>query len=721
VTTADEITTLEAAAARHVLAVQDSPLVNGKARPFLEEVAHYCLEHDFADALARAAAQHRLDQPAQVTALHRLLVDNGVVVEHHGSTRFVPDGVGHYLAAYRLFRRQPNGPTLLHPLRKFLRPRTWRHGEEALFLVALWWPKAEKAMRRRLTVLLSPKHSDPHVHFVAALLHRRLVTADDLREKTIEVLHGHLVDTGREVGAWRATVGTLELLEPGQVADALERLARSRTRTASSRRRLDAVEELTERDPVRGEENLRLLAETLTGDRHERLEVAGVIGQRDAELGDRALRCLAAAPDMGDLRLEAARRTGDTALWADMIGGERELSDAGRLRHLAELAGVDPAEAVRTAERFAGTASDEETPVAIARAIRELDPEAALRIVDGVAWPTRRKVSDPVRLAAVLLIGELVPTRRFPDLARLSREAEGEETQLKAALCIVDQGGTVAALRDFAANPKKGRERRLLAARRVGKNDRDCGGRLLVDIATSGKAADSDQVKLLLEAHELAPSPAEEALETIVRDERRPGPFRIHVVESGVFGKAKAIELYEVIATTTPDRKALVRAARKVLGMNRDAGEQLMARLAEKFAADPEFQLSLLREAGKRGKAALRQLGLRSSSMDHRVKVATVLLGIDQKLAAEVIDKIVRTRRAGEVRIEAACLLPAGKALVALLHIVGDQDDQDVRFEAGRKAMEIDEERGKQALRTLAEDRRVSTHKRAEIRRVLDR
>ncbi len=723
VTTADEITTLEAAAARQVLAVQDSPLVNGKARPFLEEVAHYCLNHDFADALARAAAQHRLDGPAQVAALHRLLVDNGVVAEQNGRTRFVPEGLRDYLAAFRVVDKHPSGPGLMYPHRTFLRPNgTWQqHSGAALFQVALWWPEAEKTLRKRLTVLLSPKHSDPHVHFVAALLHRGLVSADDLREKTVEVLHGQLMDTSREGGAWRATVGTLELLEPGQVADALERLARLRTREARSRRRLDAVEALAERDPVRGEENLRLLAETLTGGQHERLEVAGLIGQRDTELGDRAFRCLAAAADMRDLRLEAARRTGDTAPWASMIGGERDISDTGRLSHLAELAGVDPDAAGKAAEQFAATASDQETPVAIARAVRQLAPEVALRIADGVAWPTRREIAGPVRLAAVHLIGDLVPTRRFSDLARLSREAPDEETQLNAALSIVEQGGPVAALRNFAAKPEKSRDRRLVAARSIGKVDEDCGGRLLVDIAQGCTPADPNGVKLLVEAHLLAPVPAAKALEDLARDRGRPGPLRIAAVESGVFDKVKAMKLYEVIATTTPDRDLLLQAARKVLGMKRDAGEQLMARLAEDFDSDIPFQLSLLREAGRWGKGTLHQLGLRARSMDHRLQAATTLVDIDQKLAAQVIDKIVRTRRAGEVRIKAACLLPRDKALVALLLIVDDQDDQDVRFEAGLKAMEIDEERGKQALRKLADHRRVSTHKRAEIRRVLDR
>lgn len=710
--------------ARHVTAVAASPLVNGKARHFLEEVAFRCLDRPFPAALARAAAAHRLDDTAEGDSLHRLLTDVGVVARQDGRIRFVPDGVGDYLAASHVVRRHPRGPNVLHPHRRFLRPGTtwpWQDSETALFQVALWWPVAETAMRKRLKVLLSRKHCDPNVHFVAALLHRGLVTANDLREQTVEILQEHLADDGREIGAWRTTLGALQLLEPQQTADALERLAQPRSRAASSLRRFDAVDELTSRDPVRGERSLRLLAETLTGDRYERLEVARMIRQRDTALGDRAFRCLAEAQDMGDLRVEAAKLTGDLALWAELVGGERGISDAARLKLLAELADADKAEAVTAAERFSRTATAETTPVEIAKAIRKLDPEAALRTADGVAWPTRREVSGPVRRAAVHLIGELVPARRFTDLDRLSREAPDEETQFNAAADIVEQGGPVTALHDFAANPKKSRDCRLLAARKVGKVDRNSGGRLLVDIARSYKPTDPDQLALLREAHALAPSPAAKALEDIARNERRPASFRIRTVELGVFDKNKTIELYWHIATTTRDKEAARTAARKVLGMNQDTGEQLMARLAKKFTADPAFQLSLAREAGSRGKTLLHHLGLHTPSMELRLKAADALLDVDQKLAAEVINKIVRKHRGGEVRIRAACLLPDKQALEALRHIVDDQDHEDVLFAAGVKAVEIDKERGKRMLRDLSESRRVSPRTREKIRKVLGR
>lgn len=709
--------------ARHVTAVAASPLVNGKARAFLEEVAFRCLERPFPAALARAAAAHRLDDSAD--SLHGLLADGGVVAEQEGTIRFVPHDVGNYLAASHVVRRHPRGPNVLHPHRKFLRPGTtwpWQHSETALFQVALWWPTAETAMRKRLNVLLSRKHRDPNVHFVVELLHRGLVTADDLRAKTVEILQEHLAEDGRESGSWRATAGALDLLAPEQTADALERLARQRSRTASSLRRFDAVDELTGRDPVRGERSLRLLAETLSGDRHERLEVAEMIRQRDTELGDLAFRCLAEARDMGDLQVEAAKLTGDRALWAELVGsGGRGISDAARLRLLPELADADRKAAVAAAERFAKTAAAETTPVSIAKAVRKLDPEAALRMADAVAWPVGREVAGPVRRAAVHLIGELVPARRFTDLDRLSRKAPDEETQFKAAADIVEQGGPITALRDFAANAKKSRDRRLQAARGVAKVDRTSGGRLLVDIAKSYQPADPALLTLLKEAHALAPARAGKALEDLARDGRTPASSRIRTVELGFFDKNKTIELYTHIANTARDKKDARTAARKVLGMNQDDGEQLMARLVNRFTADPAFRLSLALEAGTRGKTVLHQLGLHTGSIELRLEAATALLDIDRKLAAEVINKIVRTRRGGEIRIRAACLLPGKQALEALRHIVGDQDREDVLFAAGVRAMEIDKERGKHLLRNLAESRRVSPRTREKIRRVLGR
>jgi hypothetical protein len=52
--------------------------------------------------------------------------------------------------------------------------------------------------------------------------------------------------------------------------------------------------------------------------------------------------------------------------------------------------------------------------VKIAKAIRKQTPEVALRIADEVAWPTRCQITGAVRLSAVLLIGELVPTLALP-------------------------------------------------------------------------------------------------------------------------------------------------------------------------------------------------------------------------------------------------------------------------------------------------------------------
>jgi hypothetical protein len=125
-----------------------------------------------------------------------------------------------------------------------------------------------------------------------------------------------------------------------------------------------------------------------------------------------------------------------------------------------ELTGFDEGAAVAAAEQFAGTARDEDTGDD-RQVMQVMDPDVALRIADEVAWPTRRLVTGPVRLSAVHLIGDLVPTRRFSDLDRLARhDTAGIETQFQAAVAIVERGGPVTRLYDFAANPKVDRPSR---------------------------------------------------------------------------------------------------------------------------------------------------------------------------------------------------------------------------------------------------------------------
>lgn len=131
-----------------------------------------------------------------------------------------------------------------------------------------------------------------------------------------------------------------------------------------------------------------------------------------------------------------------------------------------------------------------------------------------------------MRRATVHLIGELVPTRRFLDLDWLSRDdTAGVKTRLKAAVDIIDRGGPVTALYDFAVNPKMDRGHRLRAARKVGKVDRGLGGRLLVFIAQSYRPTNPDQVTLLCEATHSPPSPLPKRSRTSRRTSKDRGRF----------------------------------------------------------------------------------------------------------------------------------------------------------------------------------------------------
>ncbi|MFD5826416.1 hypothetical protein [Lentzea sp. NPDC060358] len=716
--------TIENALTRHVAVLQASPLIHGKARALLEDVAFHHLTHPFAAALAKTVESHRIDDSEDGHELRRLLTDGGVIALRGGTIQFIPVEVGDYLAACRVVRRFPGGPRTWQPwCKNYLHPQDewpWPDSGTALYQAELWWRKARSKTRRQLDALLHQKHREHNVHFVATLLYRSQVVDDELRARTVEILLAQLTEK-RSLEKWRTTLASLDLLEPRQTVTALERLAGPDS-GASPLRRLDAVDELSQRDPERGKSAVHTLAATLapkpTSAPDECLQVAQTIQQRDAELGSAAIRDLARNRNMGDWQTKAARLTGDLALWAELVGERRGVSDPERLDLLAGLAEEDQVKAVRAADRFWETATLETTLVHIAELIRKYDREAALRQAEKTAWPAQREIAGPVRLSAVHLIGELVPSRLFTELARLSREVPDEETQFKAATDIVDAGGPVTALYDLAANRVKSRDRRLRAARRIALGHPDSGGRLLVLIAEGYPATDPEMLKVLFEAHALASSPAAKALEAIARDRRRPASFRILAVGERVFDKKKTLELYVYIATTEQKSEEARTAARKVLLMNQDEGEALMAQLATTFKANPETRLGFALEAGARGKDHLYQLGLRTPSTELQLKAGSALFRIDAKKGTEVLVKTARTRWGGESRVQAACLLPAEQALDELGRIARDQDREPVRVEAGIKALEIDDKRGKEILRELARCR-ISASSRRRIEQLL--
>jgi hypothetical protein len=724
-----EIDTLERYVQQRLHNLEISPhLPENKARPFLEEIAFRRLSNTtFPDAVKAAAANLRLDWPPASDGVEPdtavAHVFDGIVVIDNETAGFVTEAIEDYLAACHIVHRQPGRPRWWQPLApKYLTPHTewpWQEHKVALFVVAMWWESTESAVRRGLNTLLSKRNSDPNVHFVAELLRRGLVQADDLREKTVETLRQHLADGERSVDAFTATEAALYAFDPELAMVDLEHLVQFPNPSINDHRRLAAVDVLATRDSARGANNLGILATTLSDPPRERLDVIILIRDRDQALGDKAVRQFANDPDMGDLRVEAEILTGDHTSWADKVAGDRTWPDTARLRLLAELVKHDSAKAVAATEQFARTVAKPSTEVRIARLIWQADEDVALRIAHDVAWPTRRRVPDTVRRSAVDLIGEIDPGRTISELERFSRDKTvGMEFRFHAAMDIVEQGGQITVLREFADDKDHDLSYRVKAARRISLVSRDVGGHLFIALAKDRSPTDWDQLTFLQEAREFVPGAAAEELTEVAKDDRRPAQIRIKAVDIARLAKRESIKLYTLIATSTRDREGAFQAADKVIGLNLDAGQRLMAQLAKRFATVPEVQLRAALRADRYGKPFLTSLADRAPSDQDRLSAAQALYKMDQRAGETPLQKLVRKRGADDIRIQAA--LSLAMPLPALISIVESRGDETVRFRAGMEAARINPVLGRRALAELAADPAVPPRTREAIRRYLN-
>lgn len=706
-------------------------LPENKARAFLEEVAHHHRSSSFRDAVEAAAASLRLDRPPDLdqaernAAVGQLLADSGIAVVEDGDFRFASQAVADYLAACHIVRRHPQGPRWWRPTSwKYLRPRAvwpWPDDKVTLFVVALWWHNTRPGVLRRLRRLLREKHRDPNILFVTELLRRDLVIESDLREKTIRIHRQQLEDGERTDERWTATVRSLFLLDPELAAADLEHIVQYPNTTITDHRRLAAVDVLTELDAVRGKNNLRILAGTMNGPPQERLDVIVLIRDRDQPIGDRAVRQFMDDPEMGDLRAKAAILFGDHTLWSDMITGDHNLSDSARLALLVELVKLDSTAAIAAAVRFTETAHEEATPVWIANAIRRADRDTALQILNDISRAVRRRISDPVRRSAADLIGEIDPPRAIPELEYLSRDPTmGIESRFNAAHDIVDRNGPLTALLDFANTSDLDRSYRFRAAKKISTVDPEIGGRAFIAIARDCAPADPDQLVLLQEAFELVPGPAAEALTEAAKDHRGPALLRAKAVEiaSPMLDRDHILTLYTAIVTTAGNDDAFS-VAKLVKGVDLNTGERLMAGLASRSNATPRFKLKAARAAGGYGKPVLKQLADSARPDSLRLEACQALYRIDQKLGIAALQKLVKKRGAGEVRISAALALPEQHSVKALIYITLDRGNENVRLKAGVKAMEKNEAHGRQALVELANDPTISRLTRDKIHRYL--
>lgn len=691
-------------------------------RPFWEETAFRRQRAEFLEAAKAAAANLRLDWPPdEDVAL--ALGHTSLVTGDGGTVDFASTAVADYLAACHIVRQQPGGRGRWQPFsRKHLAPQPrwpWRDHKVLAFVAGRWWENAESAVRRDLSTLLSRRHRDPNVHFVAELLRRDLVRAEDLREATVEILRQHLTDGGRPTAAFTTTAAALHSLEPDLTMTDLEHLVRSPDKSVDDSRRLDAVDVLSHHDPARGARGLVVLATTPTDPPRERLDVLTRIRERDWAVGDEAILRYATDPDMGDLQVDAEVLIGDPTRWPARITGDRGLTVDGRLRLLAALGEHDTTAAASAAEHLARNTTEPTTRVRIARAIWPFDRDTGLRIAEEVAWPTRRGTADEVRRSAVDLIGEIDPERALPELERFARDTRtvGMKPRFRAAMDVVERGGRPNVLVEFAESGSNDLSYRVEAARRIGREYRDVGCRLFISFAKSCSPADPEQLRFLREAYGLVPRSAAEAMKDVAKDGSRPMPIRVDAVELAHLDRRESVALYKLMATSARDREDAFLAADRVLGPAPAAGQEFMAELARRFGGDVRSQLRALRKAGVHGKPVLRRLAKQALSDKDLLEVAQLLRPLDRRAGEEALTRLVRKRRAGEIRIEAALALT--RPLPALAHIVRDPGDERIRFQAGVRAAGIDQRTGRELLVELAAAPGVSTRTRQAIRQHL--
>ena len=542
-------------------------LPRAAARLLLEEIADRRKRKDRAVAQV-AAASPRFHWPSEMGETERrkviaqLFGDTGLFTPANDELHFVSETIEGYLAACHIVRRKPGGPSRLRPLaRKRLVLRKTRPGAEVnLYLVALWWQHATPLVDQWLRRLLDERNRYVGIPFALELCLRDLLPDSDIRARTADALRHALNDNQLDHDAWLTEVDQLHRLDPATAIAALENLVRSPTSAATCRRRLAAVDELTKYEPARGATILGFLAEDLRGEPDDRYETAVLIGARDHDHSVRAMRLLVHSPDMGELRVAAAKYTGSALEMLELVRPKHKVSDAGRLELLTEVLGLDKESALSIAEPFARTATDQDTPLRIAALIRPYDPQMALRIAEAVAWPAGVNADSFVRRRAVDLIGEIDSSQMVPSLHRLSGEQSvTDQVRLGAANAVLSHSGSIVSLVDVGKDPTVNWTIRTEIAKQVAPIDPVIGAQLYILIAKSGPPTDRAKLTLLKEAHHHDSKPAGEAIVEFVKAARPPNQVHIEAVEMvrHTLTKPRVLDLFEGIGNTADGKVAL--------------------------------------------------------------------------------------------------------------------------------------------------------------------
>lgn len=638
--------------------------------------------------------------------------------------------VADYLAARRIARRYPAGPRWWQPVtQKYLRPRArwpWPDAGTKLFLAALWHAQAESVIDRQLRRLLDQRHRDPNIGFVIELSRRGLIPGCPVRADLVAALREALSDDGQDDRAWARTIEWVRRFDPAMAVEELERLAFDPNRDLRPQRRFAAAKALREEDPERGTAVLAHLAEHLIGTAQDRLDTAVLINGVDPGIGARALRQLANAADMAELRVDAALAEGSADLLFELAANERSLSDDGRLRLAGKLLDSDPDRAVEALRELVDGTRTSRTRLRAAELIAPVRQELALEFAKDVAWPEGSGFDSAARYNAVVLVGDIDPDRAIVELEKFAADGSVSGVlRLEAAERIVtEHGGSIDALVSLAHTQHLGHDLRMRAAAAVGAAEPEAGAQVYIALARERRMTEIGQLTPLRKAYQLDPVAAAEALSEVADNRRVPGPVRLRAVE--IAGRTlrpeRRIELYQAIAESTTSEESALSAARKVSELDRPAGHRVLSELAERIGSSDRFRLTAAREAGPRGRQALVALARGGRPDALRLEAGRALYAIDDKTGEAALWRLAMQGRPGELRIEAALSLPGRQSLDALIAIVEDRREKDdVRFDAGREAVRLDRRRGRDALLDCAENPRTPDALADRIQRYLDR
>lgn len=680
-------------------------LTADEALVLLEDIAYaHVLRPGDRTILDLAAGSRRL-RGTDRAEVARLLTGCGLFTAEDGGFSFADEEMAHFLAAKHLVRRHPRGPRWWHPGER-LAPRPgwpWPALGTDLWLAALWWQSARARVERRLNRLLRDEHWYPNIRFVLELIRRDLVPGHDFTGRVVEVLREGLHGDRLADDEWPAAAGWLGSFDPATARLVLDDLVRASRNGCRPQRRLLAVDELAQHDPVRAQENLAFLAANLIGKPPDRLATARLIRDRDPALGVRALLLLTQSPTMGERRVPAAIEAGSADVMRDLTDPRHGVSDPGRLKLLAGLLARNDGMARETAQRIAATAKEAETPARAAVLLHPHDPAAAWEVLEAVAWSG--EAGDAARLHAVKAIGELDRGQAIPALQRLSRDpTAGGDIRVDAAQHIVDEhGGPVTALVDLAGDGHVPEKARIRAAEFVGRTQPRTAARLLVAIAPR-------RLEILEQAYDLDRSIGAAALANLAADSRVPGRRRLAAVEAAGarLDRSARIRLYSRISETA-DNEPAMEAAQKLLALDSTRGHERMADLAARTTAGFPYRVEAALAGGAAAVPVLRELATSGSVPDAlRLKAAKALDRYDRKAADAPLRDLAARGHPHDVRLQAALAVRGKHSVRALVSMSDDRSvSGELRLQAAMRAREKDPAAGLAALRKLGQDPRL--------------